>query len=84
MNSNDADEKDFSEFLKDYKEMKKEQEQEKKEDKKKEEKIEKIEKKKRAVGFNRKFRKLNGIEYYDRKNRKNFLLESVKFYMNKK
>ena len=80
----DADEKDFSEFLKDYKEMKKEQEQEKKEDKKKEEKIEKIEKKKRAVGFNRKFRKLNGIEYYDRKNRKNFLLESVKFYMNKK
>ena len=81
MNSNEADEKDFGEFLKDYSEMKKEKEKEKKEEKEKEDKKEK---KKRANGFNRKFRKLNGIEYYDRKKKKNFLLESVKFYMNPK
>ena len=78
----DADEKDFAEFLKDYLQIKKEIDKEKE---KKEEKEEKVEKKKKANGFNRKlFKKLNGIEHYDRKNRKNFLLESVKFYMNKK
>ena len=77
-----ADEKDFAEFLKDYLQIKKEIDKEKE---KKEEKEEKVEKKKKANGFNRKlFKKLNGIEHYDRKNRKNFLLESVKFYMNKK
>ena len=81
MSSKEADEKDFGEFLKDYSDMKKEMKKEKKEEKEKEEKVEK---KKRNNGFYRKFRKLNGIEHYDRKNRKNFLLESVKFYMNKK
>ena len=78
--SKDADEMEFVEFLNSYKMVKEEIE-----NKEKKERKEIREKKKGSgIGFNKKFSKLNNIENYNRKNRKNFILEGVKFYMEKK
>ena len=77
-NSKDVDEKEFVEFLKTYQEVKTEMGHKK-------EKKEKREKNTGSVssGFYKNFKKLTNIDKYDSKNRRNFIVDGVKFYMNK-
>ena len=80
-NSTNPDDKDFVEFLKTYDEIKKELGQKKDKKDKKEEKREKNTR--GNAGFYKNFKKLIAIDHYDMKNRKNFILEGVKYYMEK-
>ena len=76
--SGNADDKVYVEFLNTYDNVKKEMKQ------KKGIKEEKTEKKKinaTTGSFNRKFGKLTAIDNYISKNRKNFTIEGVQFYM---
>ena len=75
-----ADDKEYVEFLNTYKNVKNEMKNNKgvEEDKKGKKNVMKT-----GSSFNRKFGKLTSIDNYISKNRKNFILEGVKFYMNK-
>ena len=75
-----ADDKEYVEFLNTYKNVKNEMKNNNgiEEDKKEKKNVMKT-----GGGFNRKFGKLTAIDNYISKNRKNFILEGVKFYMNK-
>ena len=78
LKSGNADDKVYVEFLNTYDNVKKEMKQ------KKGIKEEKTEKKKvnaSTGSFNRKFGKLTAIDNYISKNRKNFTIEGVQFYM---
>lgn len=78
--SKDVDDKEYIEFLKTYNEVKAF-------NRYKTERKKRQEKEKKNQGshneFYKNFQKIRGIDDYDSKNRKNFILDGVKFYMNK-